>query len=135
VEIVLGRKQLVYQTGVIDDNRIFDKFSGPQIAANLGCGVFRRSVFDKVGFFDETLYYCDDWDWFMRARELGVSIVIHQQVVLFGRRHEHNLTNRRDLSNHYVIRMLKKSLDRRRLQGHESTTSLPMLSDFEEESQ
>jgi glycosyltransferase involved in cell wall biosynthesis len=131
VSIILGRKQLVYQTEVVDGEPELGEFVAPQIAANLGCGVFRRSVFNEVGFFDETLYYCDDWDWFMRARELGVSMVVHQQVVLFSRRHEHNLTNRRELNNRYVVRMLRKSLERRR-QSHEPATSLPKLSSFEE---
>lgn len=40
----------------------------------------RSSVFDTVGRFDETQRYCDDWDWFMQARECGVSILVRRDV-------------------------------------------------------
>src|SRR5262245_3174287 len=32
-----------------------------------GAMVHRRSLFDRVGPFDETLYVSDDWDWLLRA--------------------------------------------------------------------
>lgn len=134
VEIVLGHKQLMWLTGIEDGRLGFEIFSDPQIALNLGCALFRISVFDKVGFFDETLYYVDDWDWFMRARELGVPMVIHHEVTLISRRHKHNMSNRVDLGNLYAIRMLKKSLHRRRQQNNGLAMSLPKLSDFEEKS-
>jgi glycosyltransferase involved in cell wall biosynthesis len=134
VEIVIGRRQLVRLVGGVDGKHKFEKLSDPRTDLNLGSAVFRRSVFDRVGFFDETLYHCDDWDWFMRARELGVPMVIHHEVTLISRRHEQNMTNRVALGNLYTIRMLKKSLDRRRRQNNGLATSLPKLSDFKEKS-
>ncbi len=32
--------------------------------------VHRRSLFDRVGTFDETLFVSDDWDWLLRAAEV-----------------------------------------------------------------
>ncbi|MFQ5500545.1 MAG: glycosyltransferase family 2 protein [Candidatus Zixiibacteriota bacterium] len=68
--------------GVVEGKHTFGKLLDPLVNLNLGSALFRRAVFDRVGLFDETLYYCDDWDWFMRARELGVPMVIHQDVTL-----------------------------------------------------
>ena len=134
VEIVLGRRKFIHSAEVVDHRSKFEAFSDAQIALNLATAVFRKSVFDKVGFFDETLYHCDDWDWFMRARELSVSMVMHQEVTLFGRRHEHNLTNQRELNNHYTLKTFKKSLNRRRQQNNKLATPLPKWSNYEEAS-
>jgi len=113
-EIVLGHLQfLLYR--ITDSNKHgWEVSSDPQITLNLGSGVFRKSVFDKVGLFDETLHYCDDWDWFMRAKELGVSMLIHKEVTLLYRRHKHNLTNQKKMGDSYLIRIFKNSIDRRR---------------------
>ena len=53
----------------------------PAIALSMNCALIRRSVFDLVGQFDETQRYCDDWDWYMRAREAGVVIRKHEDLV------------------------------------------------------
>jgi GT2 family glycosyltransferase len=86
-------------------------------------------VFDKMGWFDESLRYCDDWDWFMRAREKGITMITHPEVVLLYRRHDQNMTNETDLGNLHFTRMLKQSLDRRRRQNRGDAKSLPNLSD------
>ncbi|MFA6055620.1 MAG: glycosyltransferase family A protein [Thermodesulfovibrionales bacterium] len=130
-EIVLGHLQfLLYR--ITDSKHEWEVSSDPQIALTLGSGVFRKSVFDKVGLFDETLYYGDDWDWFMRARELGVSMLIHKEVTLFYRRHKHNLTNQKKIGDTYIIRILKNSIDRRR---HKSglDRELSKVSSYKEE--
>lgn len=134
VEIVIGFKKVVKVGKLIEDKHEADNLMDPHVNLSLGCALIRSSVFDAIGFFDETLHYCDDWDWFMRARELGVSMSLHRDVTLIARRHEHNLTNRTDVANRYALRMLKKSLDRRRQQGRMPATSLPKLTDFEESS-
>lgn len=131
MEIVLGRKQLMLLSGVTAGTAEFREFRKPSVALSLGCCLFRKSVFDKVGFFDEGLYHCDDWDWFMRARELGVSMLPHPEVMLLCRRHENNMTNQVDVGNYYTVRMLKKSIDRRRQQNRGSASSLPRLFDPE----
>jgi GT2 family glycosyltransferase len=120
--------------GITDGKHIFKEWSGPVLAMSVWSAVFRRSVFDKVGPFDETQRYCDDWDWFMRARELEVEMLIHKEVIHLYRRHDQNITNQQALGNHYFVRMLKKSLDRRRLQHEGMALPLPKLSEIEKES-
>lgn len=134
VEIVIGLKQVAKLGKLVDGKHESDNLWDPIVNLSLGCALFRRPVFDTIGFFDETMRYCDDWDWFMRARELGVPMVIHSDVTLIARRHESNLTNRTDVAHSYAIKMLKKSLDRRRQKGHTPVTSLPNLADFQKKS-
>ncbi len=90
--IVMGQSQIFRQTGLIAGQPQFEFLPLPPLFLSLGSAAIRRSVFDRVGLFDETLRQGEDLDWFMRARELGVAMLIHQEVVQLYRRHESNVT-------------------------------------------
>lgn len=106
----------------------FEPHDKPAPALSMNGAAIRRRVFDTVGRFDPTQRYCDDWDWYMRVRELGVGMKIHEDVVHYYRRHDRNMTNNVELGNQHTLQMLKKSLERRRKQ-HGSAESLPSLLD------
>jgi glycosyltransferase involved in cell wall biosynthesis len=108
------------QYGLEDGTR-----SDPLVALSLGAAIFKKSVFEQVGLFDERLPFCEDIDWFLRAWEQNISIALHPEVVQFYRRHGGNITNRRDLDQRYFIRAVKMSLDRRRRQGNGTPRPLP----------
>jgi hypothetical protein len=61
-------------------------------------------------------------------------MTIVQEVSLFYRRHESNMTLDSAARNRYFIKALKKSLDRRRRQNRNQAESLPGLSCMAEES-
>lgn len=121
-DIVLGRLQRLKMT---EGNR-FVPHAGPELALNLGASLIRRQVFDRVGMFNEALRFADDWDWYMSARELGVSILVQDEVVLFYRRHQDNLTNQEETNNRATALILKRSLERRRKQ-YGMASSLPPI--------
>ena len=108
VEIVMGRIQQVLSSE--------EEFGEPAFSVNLGCAVIRKTVFDRVGLFDETMRYSEDVDWFMRVREAGVAIMTIDAVTLFYRQHEQNMTRGKSTSELNVLKALKRSLDRRREQ-------------------
>jgi glycosyltransferase involved in cell wall biosynthesis len=112
IDVVLGYTEIVYLPAV--PGGAVPPPSPPAFLFSLGAALIRRSVFDRVGGFDETSRYCDDVDWFLRAKEAGLSVQVHQDVVQRYRRHDANLTNQRALDWHFFISTLKKSLDRRR---------------------
>ncbi len=80
----------------------------------LGGALYRRSAFDKVGLLDESLAYCEDVDWFYRARDAGLAIQRLDQISLFVRRHQQNMT-RGGKQKKYALLVLKKILAQRRL--------------------
>ncbi len=43
--------------------------------------VFRRELFEKVGYFDETLRAAEDTDFFIRTSQLDVGLAIHKVLV------------------------------------------------------
>jgi glycosyltransferase involved in cell wall biosynthesis len=130
-DLVLGGIQYLDLVGQeVTSDAVFAALPGDHVALALGCGLFRRSLFDRVGTFDETLRYCDDWDWFLRVREAGAGLRLHRHVVLRQRLHNGNLTRRREENSRFSLRVLKRSIDRRRQSG--GGGSLPSLASFYE---
>jgi glycosyltransferase involved in cell wall biosynthesis len=119
IEIVMGRIQQVHLSNA-------EEFGEPAFSVNLGCAVIKKSVFERVGLFDETMRYSEDVDWFMRAREGGAAIVTVDAVTLLYRQHEQNMTRGKSTSELNVLKALKRSLDRRREQTG-SASALPAL--------
>jgi glycosyltransferase involved in cell wall biosynthesis len=100
--------------------------TGPELALHLGAALIRRSAFGTIGLFDEILTHCEDWDWFMRARECGIQVVVHPEVALLYRRHGGNISNQWSVGTAAFARMIRKSIDRRR-SGGPGVASLPDL--------
>ena len=116
IEIVMGRIQQVLLSRTVDGQTQAEELGEPAFSVNLGSAVIRKSVFERVGLFDETMRYSEDVDWFMRAREAGVHIATIDAVTLLYRQHEENMTRGKSTSELNVLKALKRSLDRRREQ-------------------
>ena len=56
-----------------------------------GCALFKKSVFDTVGYFDEELLCGDAYDWLLRARKNDVRIKEINNVLCMRRIHENNM--------------------------------------------
>jgi glycosyltransferase involved in cell wall biosynthesis len=129
LEIVIGLTQRMQMTGIENGKAAFREWTEPEIAMHLGSALFRKSAFVNVGLLDESMKYSEDWDWFMRAKELHVPMMVHKEVTYYYRRHNKNMTNDTKTNNTFLLRMLRQSLHRRRLQGKGEVTQLPRLSD------
>ena len=84
---------------------------------SIACCVFRKRAFDKVGWFDKTLLFGEDTDWFNRAAELNLSMKRIEAVTLHVRRHGLNMTHEKTLVELNMLKVLKKSLDRQRVES------------------
>lgn len=62
----------------------------------IGAAIFRRSVFDRVGLFDESLMYAEDWDLLLRIIEAQVPFVVLNTPTLYYRRHGDSMMTRKD---------------------------------------
>ena len=134
VQLVVGLGQYEsLQSRPTDPVASFAAVGNEMLTLQLGTALFRRELFDTVGRFDEALRYCDDWDWFLRARELGVRLLLHRDLIVHQRLHGGNITRQQQVSQHYQMLMFKKSLERRRARGGRAL-NLPPLSSFQESS-
>ncbi len=129
-EIVLGFLQRMQLTRNHESTHLFKEWDQPVMNMHLGSALFRRQVFDKVGYLDESLDYCEDWDWFMRAKEKSIPIMVHQDVIYYYRRHDQNITNDSETNFNFALKMLRQSLTRRRQQGSGTASKLPRMSDL-----
>lgn len=91
--------------------------ASPILALKVDCALFRRRAFDMVGLFDETLRISDDIDWFMRARERGAALAIHEDAVHYYRRHTTNLTRDSQAVSASLLQAFRSSLARRKGMG------------------
>ncbi|MBD2182997.1 glycosyltransferase [Aerosakkonema funiforme] len=106
------------------DRAIFEPTYKPYSYINIGSAIYRKTVFEKIGFFDETLKYAEDVDWFIRAWENGISKIVLERVSLFYRKHEDNMTGGKNLVELGFVRIFKKHLDRCRKRGDLQINSL-----------
>lgn len=118
LEVVMGKVQ--YWRDMKAEEKISiapqHELSEPFVAVNIGAAVYRKSIFDKIGIFDPNLRYGEDTDWFMRAREAAVAMIVLPQVTLHYRLHPGCMTFGKKGNELNWAQVLKKSLDRRRSQ-------------------
>lgn len=89
---------------------------------HVGAAIFRRSVFARIGLFDETLTYAEDGDLLLRIVENEVPFVILMTPTLYYRRHADSMMTRdqaRQKSD--LARAFGLSLARRRKRGQSLT--------------
>ena len=85
------------------------------ISYSIATAVYRKRVFDRVGLFDKTLIFGEDTDWYQRAAELGVALRRIEAVTLIVHRHGHNMTADKTPVELNMLKVFKKSLDRKRV--------------------
>jgi glycosyltransferase involved in cell wall biosynthesis len=103
-----------------------------EFVIHAGTWVWRRSVFDVVGTFDETMRTGgEDCDLFLRALEAQVPMTILTAPMLYYRRHSGSMTmaHKERLKTDFA-RVFAKSLARRRRNG--TVGELPSFESFYE---
>jgi len=115
-DIVMGSLLRVRQTETNKGRVFFEKAREKEILISFGSALIKRTVFEEVGLLDEAMWYGEDMEWFLRAKETGISMKLHDDVVLYYRLHENNMTRQKEKMGFYYVQALKKSLERRRKQ-------------------
>lgn len=129
IEIALGKVRCLREVAPTENTDAAEpatELSEPFVSFNIGAALYRKSVFEKIGAFDPALRFGEDTDWFMRAREAGVGLLVLSETTLHYRLHEGGMTHGKSAADLNMVRVLKKSLDRRR-QSTSQPASLPNL--------
>jgi glycosyltransferase involved in cell wall biosynthesis len=87
-------------------------FTKPYRFINLGSGLWRRSVVETVGLFDESLQLGEDQDFFMRCWEQDIPRVLVDCVMLYYRRHPGNMTHGLKGAEFGLMRIYRKRIER-----------------------
>nr|WP_255695605.1 glycosyltransferase family A protein [Rhodohalobacter sp. 614A] len=123
-DMVQGRIQDLKRIGENKNAGIFEKTGSPYYSVNLGSAVFRRTVFETVGLFDENLHFNEDTDWFVRAWDKKIQKKKVEEVVLHYRKHANNLTHHKNSRHSGMAWLLKKRLDLQRRENQSSENSV-----------
>jgi len=118
-DIVLGRTLLLAPVGA----ESFLPIGEPFHTLLMGAGVYRRDLFERIGGFDEELFFGEDADWFLRAREQGARMALREAITLHYRRHGGNASRSSGSATSGLLRALHLSMQRRR----SSTAALASL--------
>lgn len=114
-DIVMG---LVQNFSDSSSHQLLNFIADPIFHVHLGASTFRRAVFDKIGNFEESLKFSEDHDLFLRIREAGLTIGSINEISLYYRIHETNMTRQKLLNEMQVFEVIKKSLERRKVTGN-----------------
>lgn len=119
VEIVQGLiQEMILDSSSKEAKLVFKKVFEPYFFINLGSSIYRKSVFTKVGLFDETLKFGEDVDWFIRAWEQNINKIVIDEVTLFYQLHDTNVTINKNLVELGVVRVFQRHLNRQRQLGN-----------------
>ena len=132
IQIALGHTRRMWTPTARDGAPSGVCLTEPELALHLGAALIRRSIFERVDAFDETVSHAEDWDWFMRVRERGLMVVVHPEVMLLYRRHSDNMSNDEPVTRAALVRMIHRSIERRRSQGGDLAPlpDLPFLEQY-----
>lgn len=81
---------------------------------NLGSAVFRRTVFDRCGVFEEKMRFGEDFDFLIRCWEQGMAKHDVDELSLYYHRHDSNMTHGKSPVELGAVALYKRHLDRLR---------------------
>lgn len=84
--------------------------------------VLRRSVLDRTGFFDESLFSCEDWDLWLRIAKNNIRMYRIGLPLTLYRRHGANMSKKIEVMHGSRMRVLEKAFE-----GLEETSGLLRL--------
>ena len=85
--------------------------------------VARRDVFTQVGLYNTSYKTGESADWFARAKDAGILIEILPDILLHKRVHESNLSHHIDDTRTNMLKILRASIDRKRVQASDCPES------------
>lgn len=99
----------------------------------LSSAMFRPSVFDEFGTFDERLEYAEDMDLFFRLFEADAKILVEVEVATYYRIHPSNMTKDEAAMYKGLLQAYHRSIKRRRQSGRMPRLNVFFHRPFDEE--
>ncbi|GAB5561865.1 MAG: hypothetical protein SynsKO_35120 [Synoicihabitans sp.] len=92
-------------------------YQNPWPAYLTGALLAKREAYAKVGAFDPEFRAGNDSDWFFRATDLGMEILISPETLFDKRVHHENQGHDLELMKRDLMRLVRASILRKRRQG------------------
>lgn len=91
-----------------------DLLSGDHVGMLTVTLLVRKELFDIIGKFDSHFVLGDDTDWFARAIDANVPMGVIPSVLTHIRVHSFNISLNSTNNNYYLLKILRKSIQRKR---------------------
>lgn len=127
-EALLGRTHFDADEPALLDGMRFDREDCTALIPHFGACTVRTDAFVRVGPIADDMQNYEDYDWFLRVREVGVRLVSHDRVSLYRRMHRSSTSQTSPASTIDLLATLQRSVRRRR--GDGLTAPLPTLRDL-----
>lgn len=114
------------EPGLLDGLDLGD--DGAALIPHFGAATVRRSVFDRTGPIAEGISNYEDYDWFLRVREIGAQVVTLDRIGLWRRMHHTSTSRSNPPRPNDLLGVLRASVVRRRAAGTDAP--LPRLADL-----
>jgi glycosyltransferase involved in cell wall biosynthesis len=88
-------------------------YGEPVLMPTFGCALFCSSAFQNIGEMAPNYVWHEDVDWYLRALEANIPLVITKEVVKYYRIHHNNTTHELRSNDKSMLRVLATSLERR----------------------
>jgi len=89
-------------------------FRGEQTGELSETLLVRKSVFKKIGMFDQEISPADDVDWFSRAHDFKITTAQVPNVLVYKSVNDSNLSMNIELNNSNLLDILRRSIHRKR---------------------
>ena len=99
----------------------------PLCAISPSCVLLRRSLFDEVGYFDESLPACEDYDLWLRITAREPVLFVAEALVIKHGGHADQLSRRIPALDRFRIKALLKLLESNTLSRTQSQAALATL--------
>jgi len=114
-QYVIGRVHFFLEDGhAVPRGFKQELLQGSHVGRIPGTLLVRRSLFRDVGVFDPALTIAADVDWFARCKDAGVSEAVLEEVLLYKRVHDRNLSSDAGKNTRELLKLLRTSIGRRR---------------------
>ena len=117
IDMAIGYCQGYEERPSANGENQFGKVTGARLNFGIGTALFRRTALRRLGGFSPDLRYGEDLDLVLRAHEAGLVIDIIESITLYYRIHDSSSTHGRDIHELNLLKILKRSLERRRGRG------------------
>lgn len=133
VDIVKGFTQVRKKVEQEDGSEKYLDNRAPYHLSVVGSALYRKSVFERVGLFNEKLIYGEDMDWFLRAWEQRIEQLLIDEVTLFYHKHDSNMTEGKNLVQLGLVRIYHQHLQRSKQnlpQNKQKTANFPNFPEY-----
>lgn len=130
LDVILGRTRFDPDRPELLAGRRFAGLDRTALIPSFGAATMRRTVFEQTGWIDESIHHFEDYDFFLRIREAGLTLLTLQRTSQWTRVHTGSTSHQDPAKPGDFLRMIQGSLKRRR---HSSLGPLPRLVDLLEQ--